>query len=211
MFSVRDILSESDIEINGGRPWDIVINGSKKDLQNKIKEGGLVALGDSYVDGDWDTQAIDQFFFKLISSGATDYFENHPTNIKRYNKERGFNLQEKSQAKENIGKHYDTIPEEVFRDTLDKIMNYSCGYWEGVNNLDDAQEAKLELICKKLELEPGMKVLDIGSGWGAFVKFATERYGVEAVGLTISDNQAEFSRKSTENLPVEIRQWIIET
>ncbi|MDH7528362.1 MAG: cyclopropane fatty acyl phospholipid synthase, partial [Ignavibacteria bacterium] len=88
---------------------------------------------------------------------------------------------------------------------LDKRMNYSCAYWKDATNLDEAQENKLELICKKLYLKPGMRVLDIGCGWGAFAKYAAEKYGVEVVGITVSKEQLKLAKELCDGLPVEIR------
>jgi len=84
-------------------------------------------------------------------------------------------------------------------------MNYSCGYWKDVDNLDDAQDAKLELSCKKLGLKPGMRVLDIGCGWAGFGKYAADKYGVEVVGVTVSKEQKKLAEKLCKGLPVEIR------
>jgi cyclopropane-fatty-acyl-phospholipid synthase len=88
---------------------------------------------------------------------------------------------------------------------LDKRMVYTCAYWENAANLDEAQEKKLELTCQKLNLKPGMKVLDIGCGWGSFMKYAAERYGVSAVGITISKEQVDLARDLCSGLPIEIR------
>ncbi|MDF7671588.1 class I SAM-dependent methyltransferase [Orbaceae bacterium ESL0721] len=87
---------------------------------------------------------------------------------------------------------------------LDKELNYSCGYWKNANNLDEAQEAKLDLIAQKLQLKPGMKVLDVGCGWGGFSEFAARKYGCEVKGITISKEQADYAQKRCQGLPVEI-------
>jgi cyclopropane-fatty-acyl-phospholipid synthase len=84
-------------------------------------------------------------------------------------------------------------------------MVYSCAYWKDANNLDDAQEAKLDLICKKLDLHSGSRILDIGCGWGSFARYAAEQYGAEVVGITVSRDQANFARERCAGLPVEIR------
>ena len=119
-------------------------------------------------------------------------------------KARLVNLQSTSRAY-NIGKkHYD-IGNELYKNMLDKRMNYSCGYWKNSKTLDQAQEAKLDLICKKVGLKPGMKILDIGCGWGSFVKFAAEKYKVKAVGITVSKEQAKLARELCKGLPIEIR------
>ena len=88
---------------------------------------------------------------------------------------------------------------------LDKRMTYTCGYWKNADNLDDAQEAKLDLVCRKIGLKSGQRVLDIGCGWGSFVKYAADKYGAQAVGITISKEQADYAKESCKGLPVEIR------
>jgi cyclopropane-fatty-acyl-phospholipid synthase len=88
---------------------------------------------------------------------------------------------------------------------LDTRMVYSCGYWKNATTLDAAQEAKLDLICKKIGLKKGMRVLDIGCGWGSFAKFAAERFKVSVVGVTVSKEQVTLAREFCKDLPVEIR------
>ena len=88
---------------------------------------------------------------------------------------------------------------------LGRRLVYSCGYWSVARDLDAAQEAKLDLVCRKLGLVPGMRVLDIGCGWGEALRFAAERHGVHGVGVTVSVEQAEYARRLCAGLPVEIR------
>jgi cyclopropane-fatty-acyl-phospholipid synthase len=114
------------------------------------------------------------------------------------------NMQSKSRAYEVGKKHYDA-GNELYKYMLDKRMNYSCGYWKNAKNLDQAQENKLNLICKKLELKPGMTVLDIGCGWGGFAKFAAEKYKVKVLGITISKEQAKLAQKNCRGLDVKIK------
>jgi cyclopropane-fatty-acyl-phospholipid synthase len=85
-------------------------------------------------------------------------------------------------------------------------MTGSCGYWpEGVSNVDEAQEAKLDLVCRKIGLEAGQTVWDIGCGWGAFMGFAAEKYGANCVGVTVSPDQAAYGRERYKHLPVEFQ------
>lgn len=93
----------------------------------------------------------------------------------------------------------------MFESFLDPSMNYSCGYWKDAKNLAEAQQNKMKLIGEKLKLKRGMKVLDIGCGWGGLCKYLAENYGVSVVGCTISVEQAKIARKVCANLPVEIR------
>ncbi|MDQ6602149.1 MAG: class I SAM-dependent methyltransferase [Chloroflexota bacterium] len=91
--------------------------------------------------------------------------------------------------------HYD-VSNEFYALWLDTQMTYSCAYFEtGDESLDAAQEAKYDLICRKLRLRPGERLLDIGCGWGGLMRFAAARYGVEATGITLSAQQAALARE----------------
>src|SRR5690606_12427447 len=102
-----------------------------------------------------------------------------------------FNFQ-RLRAREVGEKHYD-IGNDLYAAMLDRRMVYSCGYWAEATTLDAAQEAKLDLICRKIGLQKGMRVLDIGSGWGGFLQFAAERYGISGLGVTVSKEQAALA------------------
>src|SRR5690606_11174243 len=82
----------------------------------------------------------------------------------------------------------------------------SCGYWpEGVTNVNEAQEAKLDLICRKVQLQKGERVWDIGCGWGAFMGFAAEKYGASCVAVTVSPDQAAYGRERYKDYDVEFQ------
>ena len=94
--------------------------------------------------------------------------------------------------------HYD-VGNEFYKLWLDKRMVYSCAYFRSAEDtLDDAQEAKLDLICRKLRLKPGERLLDIGCGWGGLIMHAAEHYGVDATGITLSQNQATLAKERIE-------------
>jgi cyclopropane-fatty-acyl-phospholipid synthase len=101
--------------------------------------------------------------------------------------------------------HYD-VGEAFYSLWLDRRLTYSCAYFERPDDpaldLDAAQEAKLDLICRKLRLEPGQRLLDIGCGWGSLINFAAERHGVEAVGVTLSQRQADESNRRAAELGI---------
>jgi len=126
--------------------------------------------------------------------------------LSRFDDLRGWllNLQTARRARVVGKRHYD-IGNDLFQRMLGRRLVYSCGYWRQADNLDAAQEAKLDLICRKAGLKEGMRILDIGSGWGGFLRFAAERYGIEGVGLTVSREQAEYANANRGNLPVETR------
>lgn len=206
-MDVKKILAEADIKINGNNPGDVKVNGGllgQAKLQKRITKEGIYGLSDSYVDGEWDCNDVDVFVYKVLKAGVEKYFFDHPTELKRYNEEKEQNLQQGGMAKENIKMHYDTIPLEVYKATLDNRLAYSCGYWKDAKDLNAAQEAKLDLICKKLGLKKGMRVLDIGCGWGSFIRFAAEKYGVKCVGITLSENQKKYVDETKGDLPLKV-------
>ena len=114
------------------------------------------------------------------------------------------NLQTRARARIVGEQHYD-VGNALFESMLDSHMNYSCGYWERAASLEQAQQDKMELICRKLELEPGMTLLDIGCGWGGLARYAAKRHGVSVVGITISKEQQAWAESRCGDLPVEIR------
>ena len=197
----EQLLHEADITIGGNRPWDIRIHND--DLYERALSGGSLAFGESYMDGWWDCECLDEFFFKIFTAGLNTRVLT-VVDLVHLLKNRVVNLQKKSRAYEIGKRHYD-IGNELYEAMLDKRMIYSCGYWREAKDLDDAQEAKLNLVCRKLGLAPGMRVLDIGCGWGGMAKFAAEHYGVEAVGITISREQAGYAQNLCRGLPVDIR------
>ncbi|HEY9165703.1 MAG TPA: cyclopropane fatty acyl phospholipid synthase [Candidatus Kryptonia bacterium] len=199
---VRQLLNLAGIEVNGNGPWDIQVRDQRvyKRLVTEVELG----LGESYMSGWWDAQHVDEFIFKVLRANLRDKVR---SNYKIAIQLAGFqltNMQRRSRAFIIGKRHYD-LGNELFRNMLDKRMNYSCAYWKNAKTLDEAQESKLRLICDKLYLKPGMKVLDIGCGWGAFGKYAAENYGVEVVGITVSTNQVSLGKELCKGLPVEFR------
>jgi len=124
--------------------------------------------------------------------------------IAEFLKAKMVNLQTPSRAFKVGEQHYD-VGNDLYAAMLDKRLVYTCGYWKAAQTLDEAQEAKLDLVCRKLGLKAGQRVLDIGCGWGSFAKFAAEKYGVHVVGVTISKEQIALGQKLCEGLPVELR------
>jgi cyclopropane-fatty-acyl-phospholipid synthase len=195
------MLAQAGVAIDGGRPWDLRVHDDRFYL--RVLKHGSLGLGESYMDGWWDCERLDEFFFRVLRAGLDARIQ--PSRVLwEVAKARLFNLQRPSRAFEIGKRHYD-IGNDLYRSMLDRRMIYSCGYWNEATNLDDAQEAKLDLIFAKLGLRPGMRLLDIGCGWGGAVQYATEKYGVEAVGITVSEKQAALAKERCAGLPVEIR------
>lgn len=199
---VQNILSEAGISINGSKPWDIQIHN--ENLYERVLRDGSLGLGESYTDGWWDCEALEELFYRLIPTEPENKIKKNIKIISYYLSAAILNKSKKSRAFQIAQRHYD-IGNEIFKNMLDKRLVYSCAYWQNAKNLDEAQEAKLDLICRKLNLKPGSRVLDIGCGWGGFVHYASEKYNVSAVGITISKEQVEYAKDLCKGLPVEIR------
>lgn len=197
---IAGLLALADITPGGNRPWDISVHDDS--FYGRVLSQGSLALGESYMQGLWECPALDQFFCQLMRAGLNHKLKLNLTVAVHYLKNRFFNLQNKKRAFSL--KHYD-IGNNLYIKMLDRRMAYTCGYWEQAVNLDEAQEAKLELVCRKIGLKPGMKVLDIGCGWGSFMKYAAEKYGISCVGITISQSQIDLGRQMCRGLPVEFR------
>ncbi len=199
--TVEKLLAEADVQVNGSRPWDIQVHEEK--FYTRVLAEGSLGLGESYMDGWWDCERLDEFFCKILRAGLDQkvkplkmIFDSLVARI--------YNFQTPARSFKVGETHYD-IGNDLYSRMLDRLMIYSCAYWKDATALDEAQEAKLNLIARKLNLKPEMKVLDIGCGWGGTAKFLAENYGVRVVGVTVSKNQASFAREFCRSLPVEVR------
>lgn len=202
---VEKILAEADIKINGNRPQDLQVKNDK--LFNRILAGGSLALGESYMDGWWEAKELDEFFNKVLSADLDEKVVPTFQIISEIVKSKILNPQRKAKTFEIGEQHYD-VGNDLYSQMLDSRMTYTCGYWKDLEqvpeNLDKAQEAKLDLVCRKIGIKKGDKVLDIGCGWGSFAKFAAEKYGAEVVGITVSKEQVELGMKTCQGLPVKL-------
>ena len=197
----QELLSLAGVEVNGKNQWDIHIHN--EGFYSRVLSKGSLALGESYMDGWWDVEELDEFFDHVLRVDLNRKLIT-PSVIFHILRAKFFNLQNISRAFKVGEQHYD-IGNDLYSQMLDKRLVYTCGYWKDAKTLESAQEDKLDLVCRKLNLQKGQRVLDIGCGWGSFAKFAAERYGVEVVGITISKEQAKFAEENTKGLPVEIR------
>jgi len=194
-------LSGVGIEVGGSRSWDMRVRDER--LYNRIILRGSIGLGEAYMDGWWDCDDLPEFFYRVLrgrlhvkfKAPGQDFFHALSNFFNRQTPERSLEVGER---------HYD-IGNDLYKAMLDKRMIYSCGYWRGTKNLDAAQENKLDLICRKLRIKAGDKVLDIGCGWGGFAKFAAEKYAARVTGITISKEQVKLAAEICAGLPVDIR------
>lgn len=195
------LLATTGITFNGANPWDIQVCDPK--FYSSLLLNGSLSLGEGYMQGSWECAQIDEFMNRLLRSPIA---QNHAfiSHALSWLSAKVFNLQSQRRAFQ-VGEHHYDIGNDLYQAMLDPSMVYSCGYWADADTLIDAQQAKLNLICRKLGLQSGMTVLDIGCGWGSFAKYAAEHYGVEVVGVTVSKEQADWAQNACRGLPVEIR------
>ncbi|WGL16651.1 cyclopropane fatty acyl phospholipid synthase [Microbulbifer bruguierae] len=195
-----ELLAEADIQINGDRPWDMQLH--RTEALDEIVARHSLGLGETYMRGDWSTPALDEFFYRLLRADLQKKIKPF-RNLWRIARAHLINLQTRSRAYQVGERHYD-LGNSLYQSMLDSRMTYSCGYWRNADNLEQAQEHKLDLICRKLGLQPGMRLLDIGCGWGSLVGYAAERYGVECVGVTVSREQCRYIEETYPHLPIKV-------
>lgn len=198
---VQEMLNRADIEINGSRPFDIQVNNP--DFFKRVLQEGSLGLGESYIDGWWECDRLDIFFQRVLRAGLENQLPHHLKDTLRIAAARVINLQSKKRAWIVGKEHYD-LGNDLFSLMLDPNMQYSCGYWKEATTLEQAQENKLQMICEKLQLAPGMKLLDIGCGWGGLAAYAARHYGVSVSGVTISAEQQKLAQERCAGLDVTI-------
>jgi cyclopropane-fatty-acyl-phospholipid synthase len=200
------LLARADVRLDGGRPWDLRVHDPR--FYRRVLAGGSLAFGESYMDGLWDCEALDECLCRVLSA-RLDREVRSWRMVWNVVRAKLLNLQSTQRAY-NIGEHHYDRGNDLFEVMLGERMIYSAGYWRNLEGdhpgaLDAAQEAKLDLVCRKLRLQAGDRVLDIGCGWGGFLEYAAAKYGVEGVGLTVSGEQARLARERCRAHPVEIR------
>jgi cyclopropane-fatty-acyl-phospholipid synthase len=199
-----ELISPAGVSLNGGHAWDPRIRRPR--AVRRILFGGRLGAGEAYVDGDWDCEALDALAARLLAAGIEPSLTPRSP-VAFLNELRGIliNRQSRARARADVMSHYE-MGADLYAAMLGPTMTYSCGYWRDASTLDEAQYAKHELVCHKLQLKAGMRMLDVGCGWGTFASHAAERYGVHVVGITLSPSQAQEARRRSAGLPVEIRE-----
>jgi cyclopropane-fatty-acyl-phospholipid synthase len=196
---IASLFELADVAIGGTRPWDIQVNQDR--FYRRVMAQGSLGLGESYMDGDWDCAALDQLFDRVISRRLSEELGLTVPLALLVLLSRLQNRQTIRRSKRAADVHYD-LPVDIFEATFDARLTGSCGYWANATTIDEAQNAKLDLICRKIGLKRGEVVLDIGCGWGSFMGFAAEHYGTDCVGLTISPVQVDYARNRYAGLAV---------
>jgi cyclopropane-fatty-acyl-phospholipid synthase len=198
---VLELFSSADIVVNGQRPWDPVVHDER--FYSRVWHAGSVGLGDSYLDGWWDCQDLGGFFCRVLQNGLSSH--SWPFWRRQSAVVASLFLNSHSPRRSRLvgERHYD-LGNRLYELMLDSRLVYTSAYWHNNSTLDEAQEQKLRIVCEALGLRPGMRLLDIGCGWGSLAKFAAQEFGAVVVGVTISAEQCRFARASCAGLPVTI-------
>lgn len=201
-IQLEDRIKAADVQIGGDRPWDIEVHNEQ--FFREVASRGALGLGESYMDGLWDCLDLAELFSRLLCAELDRKISLTWSEILSCLRAKVTNRQNKSGAARNVHRHYD-VGNDLYRNMLGHWMLYSSANWENVGTLNEAGEAKLDFVCRKLNLQAGQQVLDIGCGWGGFAKYAALRYGVRVVGITLSAEQVKLARQVCADLPIEIR------
>ena len=199
---VRELFEHAGIKIGGSGPGDITVHDPR--FYGRVVREASIGFGESYMDGWWDTDALDMLLEKIMRGGLREKVTGSARMKLLTAKALLMNLQSKERSGKSVEAHYD-IGNDLYTKMLDPRMVYTCAYWKGATTLAEAQENKLDLICRKLGLQKGMRVLDLGCGWGGFAGFAAERYGCSVVGVTLSKDQHALGRELWKHLDVDLR------
>lgn len=198
---IADLLKPAGILINGNNPWDIQVHN--EEFYERVLSEGSLGFGESYMEGWWDCGQLDEMVSRTMAQNLHNRINRNRKLILRAMKGRLFNLQSLKRAFQVGERHYD-IGNDLYRAMLDPTMSYSCGYWKDAGDLHQAQRNKLDLLCRKLDLQPREHLLDIGCGWGGMAQYAAENYSVKVTGVTVSKEQKALAEQRCRKLPVEI-------
>ena len=191
---VRELFDSAGVGVEGKKPGDILVKNDA--FYGRLVRDASIGLGESYMEEWWECEELDLFIEKLLRVDVKKKIQGS-LKMKLLTVQAVLtNMQSRARAKQVAEAHYD-IGNDLYEVMLCPRMVYTCGYWKGEKTIDAktlaaAQEAKLELICKKAGLKEGMRVLDLGCGFGGFAMYAAEKYGCEVLGVTISTEQQKW-------------------
>jgi cyclopropane-fatty-acyl-phospholipid synthase len=188
---IKGLLLKAGITIGGNKPYDIHVHNEA--FYDLVMTSGSLGLGESYIEKYWDCAQIDEFINRIIRADLSSEVGKDFKSLARIILAKVKNYQKASQSASDISEHYD-IGDGWYESFLDNRMVYTCGYWKNATNLDEAQEAKLNLSCRKEKIEDGMHILDIGSGWGSYAKYVLENFkNVTVTGISNCKTHVQYA------------------
>src|ERR1043166_6858741 len=199
---LTNLLAVADIQINGARPWDIQVHDAR--FFGRVLASGTLGFGESYMDGWWDCDALDEMCCRAMRAGLDRRFTFSLPNILAWLAALAINPQTVRRSRKVGRVHYD-LSNDFFEAMLDPNMQYSCALFDEGDDLAAAQLRKLDWICERLRLRPGLRLLDIGCGWGGLTRHAARQYGCQVVGITISQEQFDYAQRWCRGLDVAFR------
>ncbi|MDF2691390.1 MAG: cfa [Gammaproteobacteria bacterium] len=197
--TVQTLLNLADVQVNGSRPWDIQVHDER--FYQKVLADGSLGLGESYMDGWWSAQSVDGFIFKILEAKLESKVQSSNGLLLQLLLAKLFNMQTRSRSLKVADLHYN-LDNDLYGYMLGSRMSYTCAYWKNAENLEQAQDNKHDLICRKLNLKPGDQVLELGCGWGGFAEFAAKNYGVSLTSVNISKEQVSYAKERCKGLDV---------
>ena len=202
-YVLERMLATTGITINGSSPWDMHVRDDR--VFSRLLQKKSLGLGESYMEGWWDCRQLDEFVCKILTAGLDRKVKDSFKFLVPVLSTMLFNMQSKMRSRAVAERHYD-LDNELFMSFLDPYNQYSCAYFDGTEDLNEAQLEKMYLICRKINLSKDDNVLDIGCGWGGFAKYMAEHYGCKVKAINISEKQISYAREFCKDLPVEILQ-----
>jgi cyclopropane-fatty-acyl-phospholipid synthase len=193
------LLEHAGIMINGPNPWDIQIHDDR--WYPRVLGNKSLGLGESYMDGWWNCEQLDEMICRLLRGRLEEKVRGNLRHAIRLMPALLFNLQSRSRARMIAERHYD-LGNDLFSSFLDPYNQYSCAYFEGTDDLNQAQQNKLALIAEKLNIAPADDILDIGCGWGGLAKYIAERFDSSVTAVNISGEQLRYAKEVCKGLPV---------
>ncbi|HLM76333.1 MAG TPA: cyclopropane fatty acyl phospholipid synthase [Polyangiaceae bacterium] len=198
--AVERILAMADVEVGGGRAWDITVHDDR--AYKRVLLEGALGLGESYMDGWWDCRDLEELIYRFVSRGIERRARLVPNFVALNALSRVWNRQTRPLF-QKVVRHYN-LDNDLFCSFLGKYKNYSCAYFKGTDDLDEAQLLKMDRICQRMALVPGDRVLDVGGGWGEMARHMATRFGARVTSINISDEQIHYAKELCEGAPVDV-------
>lgn len=199
--TVRELLALGTIELNGPKLWDLQVTDRR--FYKRILTGGVLGFAEAYIEGWIDCEQMDELIARLLQAGIKQKLKNNWRLMLHLFQSQIFNLQALSRASQVADAHYN-LSNRFYEYMLGESMAYTAAYYKNATSLDEAQYAKYDLVCRKLQLKPGETVLELGCGWGGFARYAAEHYGCRMVSVNISKQQVRYAKELCRQWPVAV-------